>query len=158
MDRLTTKWSSEITTAALTFERRWTRAALVRAGPGLAKRLEEALAMWRAALDARDEDKIQQYGPMVCRGYRMCVDHMSGLGVSEDAYLFGTCPRTGFSVAIGSKASAGRVAELRPGTPHYTPDEIAMVLAERDLSAVNKVMALFPGAEVVEIRKTEAAA
>ena len=155
IDRLVTKWSSEITTAALTFESRWTRAALARTEPGLARRLAEALDLWRAAVDERDEDRIQEYGPMVCRGYSKCVDHMCGLGVPEDAYLFGKCPETGFIVAIGSKASAARVSALRPGTPHYTPDEIAMLLALPELSLVNRVMARFPGAEIVETRTSE---
>jgi len=152
--RLITKWQAEITTAALTFESRWTRAALARAEPGLAHRLGEALALWRAAADAQDEDKIQKYGPMVCRGYAKCVDHMCGLGVDEDAYLFGKSPN-GFVVAIGCKASAARVAQLRPGTPHYTPDEVAMLLEGQ--SSVNRIMAAFPGAEIVAVRSRETA-
>lgn len=152
IERLLTRWTSEITTAALSFEGRWTHAALRRAEPGLAKRLDEALAMWRAAADSYDEDKIQQYGPMVCRGYRKCVEHMAVLGQAEDAYFFGRDPGTGFTISIGCKPAAARVAELYSGIPHYTPDEIAMLLAERDLSLVNRVMATFPGAEIVEVR------
>lgn len=140
---------SRITTAALTFEGRWTMTALRRAEPGLAQRLDEAWALWRSALDSGNEEQILRYGEVLCRGYRKCVEAMAVLGQSEDAYLFGRDPATGFTISIGGRPAAARVAELYPGIPHYTPDDIAVLLAG---SPVNHVMAAFPGAEVVEVR------
>lgn len=143
---------SRITTAALTFESRWTMAALRRAEPGIAQRMDLALDLWRKALASGNEEEILRHGASVCRGYGKCVDHMAALGQPEDAYLFGASPRTGRVIAIGNKASVQRVAELRPGTPHYTVDEVAMLLEDAGADPVSAVKSLFPGAEVVEVR------
>lgn len=146
---------ARITTAALTFEGRWTLTALRRAEPGLALRLDQAWDLWRSALDSGLEDEILRYGEVLCRGYAKCVEVMAVLGQKEDAYLFGRDPKSGFTISIGLKAAAARVSELYPGIPHYTPDDIAVLLADGKISPVNQVMAAFPGAEVVEVRRPD---
>jgi hypothetical protein len=145
---------ARITTCALAFESRWSLAALARAEPGLHLRLMEAREGERRARESGDEDEMLRWGEVLCRGYRKCADVMAAVGQPEDAYLIGRDPQTGTKIAIGCVPSAQRVAELHPGMPHYTPDEIATMLANmRGANAVSAVKALFPGAEIVEVRE-----
>lgn len=144
---------SRITTAALTFEGRWTMTALRRAEPGLALRLDQAWELWRSAIESGLEEEILRCGEVLCRGYGKCTEVMAVLGQKEDAYLFGRDPETGFTISIGGRAAAARVAELYPGIPHYSPDDIAVLLGKGGLAPVNEIMAAWPGAEVVEVRR-----
>ena len=144
---------ARITTCALAFESRWSLGALARAEPGFHRRLMEAREGERRARESGDEDEMIRWGEVLCRGYRKCADVLAVLGQPEDAYLIGRDPQTGMKIAIGGKPSAQRVAELHPGTPHYTPDEIATMLSNlRGVNAISTVKALFPGAEIVEVR------
>jgi hypothetical protein len=143
--------AAEVGQASQAFEARWTRAALRRVDSFLADRLSRQSAIWYDVLPIGDDEQIVKVGRALVRGYQLCVERMEQAGEPDDAYLFGKAGD--FIIAIGCKASAARVAQLRPGTPHYTPDEIALLLKDRDLSAVHAVMAAFPGAEIVETRK-----
>jgi hypothetical protein len=152
-DAAARRWLGEVSGAALAFEQRWTAAALKRVDPDLSRRLHEQRGLFDRSLITGTADEIETQGSAMCRGYAAAVRALEGAGEPDDAYVIGKCPRTGFTVAIGSqKAAADRVREVHGERVVWvTPDEVASLLnsveAFKPIAAIKR---LFPGAEIVD--------
>jgi hypothetical protein len=139
---------------AAAFESRWTRRALQRVDPDLSQRLDEQCELFAAALLSDDEDEIVLQGEAMTRGWRAAYARMSAERTeSDDAYLLGEDPASGTRVAISAqRSSAERVRELYGDEVIFlTPDEVAAMAAP--LHPVGTVKALWPGAEIVVVKK-----
>lgn len=145
-----------VSKAAQAFEGRWTKLALRRENPDLADRLNRQQWLWDTARRDGDADEVLKRGQGMLRGYAACTAIMAAVEAPEDAYDFGQAS-DGRLVSFGPAAAAQRIAERFPGQmiPHYTLDEAAEILLA--VKTVSTVKAVFPGAEVVAIRKREKA-
>jgi hypothetical protein len=149
------KWLAAVAGAALSFEARWTWAALYRVAPDIHRRLTEQRRLFDQAAGAGTPEAIELHGGGMCRGYVAAVQALEAAQASDDAYLLGQDPRTGLRVAIGEhKAAAERVRELHgKAVVWITPDEVAAVLANLEsFKPIAKIKQLFPGAEILDVR------
>jgi hypothetical protein len=150
--------------AATEFEARWTRWALFRVDPELAKRLGEQRALYTQMLLDGYENDIVMHGEAMVRGWRAAIARMDGSqgGVVEpdDAYWVGDDPKSGIRVVVGQqRASEKRARELYGGDALFlTPDEVAVMAGALRLQRVEAVKAVFPGAQIVKVQKKEGGA
>jgi hypothetical protein len=152
-DAAARRWRSEVSEAALAFERRWTMAALKRVDPGLHRRLFEQRSLFDRVTITGTAEQIDTHGPAMCRGYAAAVTALERAGEPDDAYVIGKCPRTGFTVAIGEqKAAADRVREVHGERVVWvTPNEVASMLnAVEAFKPIAAIKRMFPGAEIIE--------
>lgn len=151
--QMANKWRVEAATAAAAFESRWTLIGLRRHDHDLAVALYEQKELFHEACAIGDLGEIRDHGAALVRGYAAATQAMEAAQIPDDSYLLGTCPTTGYRIAIGiNKASIRRVIELYgQEVIWFSPDEVATLAASSE--AFLKVGALkkkFPGAEVVE--------
>jgi hypothetical protein len=145
-------WPPRVMTAALAFEACWTRNALRRVAPELADRLDQQSRLYKEAVEDGTAEQIEMHGGGMCRGYAVCAAALQAAGMDDDAYLIGVSD--GATVAIGdARAAVDRVKEkFGNAVVFITPDEVAEMVAK--LPAVGDVKRAFPGAEIVEIKKS----
>jgi hypothetical protein len=139
------KWLAAVAGAALSFEARWTWAALYRVAPDIHRRLTEQRRLFDQAAGAGTPEAIELHGGGMCRGYVAAVQALEAAQASG----------TGLRVAIGEhKAAAERVRELHgKAVVWITPDEVAAVLANLEsFKPIAKIKQLFPGAEILDVR------
>jgi hypothetical protein len=149
------QWFDMVSSAAAAFEARWTRATLKRVDPSLAERLSEQRDLFDAAMVKGTYTEIAKQGAAMCRGYAAACGALERAEAPDDAYMLGTDPETGMTVAVGlQKASADHVAEVHHAI-WITPDEVAMLLASAPFSAMTSVKRLFPGAELTKFKTNE---
>lgn len=147
-----TRWTSVVSDAALTFQRRWTDLALRRIDSGLARLLHEQIAMFDDACMRGTTEDVARQGAATCRGYAAAVRAMEAAKAPDDAYQLGTDPQTGFKVAIGHhKGIRERVQELHgEELVCVTPDEVAVMMASVEaMKGISAIKKMFPGAEMV---------
>lgn len=147
------KWLAAISQAAQAFEARWTMLALRRVDADLATRLHEQRNLFVEAYVTGEIADVDVHGAAMCRGYVVAIAAMESVGVPDDAYQLGQCPKTGTLVAIGDqKAAVNRVREVYgDGVIFISPDEVASLFASVEaLKSVGVVKQRFPGAEIVE--------
>lgn len=145
-------WREQVGAAALPFEARWTRLALRRASPSIAKALHEQLGLFDQACFTGERGEVETHGAAMCRGYAAAVKALTEAGAEDDAYQMGADPVSGLKVAIGSqRAAVDRVRTLHGQDVIWiTPDEIAVLLASVEaFKFVGAVKQFFPGAEIV---------
>ena len=142
-------------TAAL-FETRWTLASLKRVNANLHEALEDQLAMFHESLVTGEDENIIYYGEGMCRGWWQATIEMEKAGVEDDAYLIGQFGQT--VVAIGRQARRPeRVRELHGKNVIWvTPREVAALVSK--VSLFDEVKALWPDAELIDIREKDGAA
>ena len=153
-------WIGEVSSTAALLERRWTRAALKRVDPDIAKRLEEQRDLFDRAAVTGTVDEIERHGAALCRGYAVALKTLENAQEPDDAYLLGQDPRSGFRVAIGhQKPAAERVQEAHGRAVVWiSPDEVAAILSGLEaFKALSTIKRMFPGAEVTDIRPREPA-
>lgn len=146
-------WRSEVSTAALAFERRWTMAALKRVNPDLAIRLREQCLLFDRACVVGEVEEVSTQGAATCRGHAAAARVMEEANEPDCSYLIGKCPRTGFTIAIGEqKAAAERVREIHGERVVWvTPDELASIMNSIEaFKLIAAIKRLFPGAEIIE--------
>jgi len=146
-------WHAEVSTAAKSFEARWTNLALRRVDSALATRLHEQRGLFDQACVTGTADEVELQGAAMCRGWAAAVRAMEQSGEPDDAYMLGSDPTTGLKVAVGhSKASVGRVAELHgQDVVWVTPDEVAGLMASVEaFKFAHAVKQHFPGAEMIK--------
>lgn len=152
-DKVVSKWLSQVSQAAVAFERRWTRSLLRRVDAGLARRLAEQVSLFDQATVTGSAREVEEHGAATCRGYAAAVAVMEASHEPDDAYMLGLDSKTGFRVAIGhQKAAADRVAEVEGKRVVFvSPDEVAAVLASVEgFKAIAAIKQFFPGAEVID--------
>jgi hypothetical protein len=153
-------WIGEVSNAAALLERRWTRAALKRVDPDVAKRLEEQRDLFDRAAVTGTVEEIERHGAALCRGYAVAVKTLENAQEPDGAYLLGQDPRSGFTVAIGNqKPAAERVQEVHGRAAVWiSPDEVAAILSGLGaFKTLTTIKRMFPGAEVIDIRPREPA-
>lgn len=146
-------WLSSVSDAAAAFESRWTMRALARVDADLSRRLSEQRSFWDAACVTGTDDDIALQGGGMVRGYAAAVRALAAAGTEDDAYMLGSCSRTGCRVAIGhQRAAVDRVRELHGDRVIWiTPDEVAALMASVEaFKFVGAVKQLFPGAETID--------
>lgn len=138
--------------AASAFESRWTMRALKRVDADLYEAIDDQLSMFHEALLKGEDSEIREHGEAMCRGWVAAVSKMEQLNEPDDAVMLGQDSKTGMVVAIGNqKAATQRVRELHGERVVFlTPDEVASMFA--GMQIVAKVKALWPGAEIEEVR------
>jgi hypothetical protein len=152
------QWMAAVSEAATPFESRWTLAALKRVDPDTHRRLLEQRSLFDQVMVTGSAGEVEAHGAAMCRGYRKAVQVLEQAGTSDDAYLLGQDPRSGFRVAIGEqKAAAGRVREIAGAAVVWiTPDEVAAILANLEaFKPTAAIKRLFPGAEILDVRTNE---
>ena len=151
--QMANKWRSETSAAAQAFEARWTMISLRTIDRELAIALHEQRELFHEACAIGDMAEIRDHGAALVRGYAAAQKAMEDAQIPDDSYLLGTCPTTGYKVAVGvNKASLHRVVELH-GTEvvWFSPDEVATLAASSEaFLTVSALKKRFPGAEVVE--------
>ena len=146
-------WISEVSAAALPFERRWTWLALRRVDDGLGRKLFEQRGLFDEACITGSVDDIETHGGAMCRGYAAAVRALEAAEAPDDSYMLGQCPQSGFRVAVGQqKAALDRVREIAGNEVVWiTPDEVAVLMASvESFKFAGVVKQMFPGAEVVK--------
>ena len=144
-------WVAAVSAAAAAFERRWTRAALVRVDAGLAKRLFAQIQDFDRALVTGEVEDVERQGAATVRGYDVCRRAMEGSAEPDDAYVLGFDEQTGVRVAIGhQRAAAERVAELHGASVVWmSADEVAGLLAGVEaFKTAAAVKRLWPGSVI----------
>lgn len=136
--------------AAAWYESRWTLRALLRTDHNLHELIQEQLSLFHEACLLGEDAEIVEQGEAMCRGWMAAVRRMEQSGEPDDAYLLGQ--HGGTVVAIGAqRAASARVRELHGDRVVWlTPDEVAAMFA--GIQDVGKVKALWPDAEIVEVR------
>lgn len=152
------KWFAAVSSAAASFDARWTLRTLDRVDPVLAGRLREQRALFDEAMLMGTAAQIEEHGAAMCRGYRKAVERLERADVGDEAYQLGSDPVSGIRVAIGiQKAAAARVRELYgDGVSWISADECAALIGLASADAVAFATAVkkhFPGAVLTEIRK-----
>jgi hypothetical protein len=150
------KAATAVAEAAVTFESRWTLAALKRVDADLHRRLLEQRDLYDAAMVTGSYDEIETQGAAMARGYYAVARAMEAASEADDAYMIGRDPRSGFTVAIGEqKAAADRVRQLHGATVVWTtPDEVAAIFANIEaFKPIAAIKRMFPGAEIVDVRR-----
>jgi len=132
------------------FLSRWRLSSLKRVDPKLYDRLEEQRILFDKAIFSDDrESKLQ--GEAMQRGWAAATQRMIVLDEPDDAFMYGTDPKTGAVVAIGVAPPKDSRLHLKNGhrVTFVTPDEVAtMVAAYGALIAVKQA---FPDCEVLAI-------
>lgn len=147
------KWRSIVNQVAMEFEARWTVMGLRNVNRDLAVDLVEQQNLFSEACVTGEPRDIVMHGEAMVRGFLAATTVMEGAGVPDDSYLLGTCPTTGFKVAIGNnKGSVERVRNLHgEDVVWLSPDEVATLMASSQaFMTVAAIKKKFPGAEVVE--------
>lgn len=147
------KWMADVNEAAAAFEARWTVIGLRNVDRWLAVDLHEQRELFAEACAIGEAKEINIQGGAMLRGYQAATAAMEAAGVPDDSYLLGTCPTTGFKVAIGvSKAAVERVRQLHgEDVVWLSPDEVATLMASSQaFMTVAAIKKKFPGAEVIE--------
>jgi hypothetical protein len=155
IDTALRRWPPRVTEAALAFEARWTRNTLRRVDPDLADRFDRQTRLYLEAVEDGTAEQIETHGAGLCRAYAVCAAALQAAKTDDDAYLIGQAD--GVTLAIGeARAAVDRVREkFGPGVVFFTPDELAIIIADRlEAEAVAAVKEKFPGAQIVEIRKS----
>lgn len=148
-------WFEQVSAAAAVFESRWTMRTLCRIDTSLATRLREQRDLFDEAMVTGTDADIERHGVAMCRGYVAVCSALERAEAPDDAYMLGADVATGLRVAVGvQKAAATRAAEIHDAI-WVTPDEIAAIMASAPFTAIAETKRLFPGAELVEFRKTE---
>jgi hypothetical protein len=149
-------WMQATTSAAVPFEGRWSLNALNRVNPDIHRRLVEQRSLFDQAVVTGSAAEIETHGAALCRGYHIAAETMQAAAEPDDAYLIGQDPRSGLKVAVSQiKAAAERARQLHgKGTLWVTPDEVAILLANAEQLRITIVKQHFPGAEIVDVRKT----
>lgn len=140
----------EVGQAAVAFEARWTYAALRRAAPDLAERLNRQTALWWDARPTDDSERIIRMAQAMVRGYSLCTKAMEDQNHPDDAYQV-VMTDGGRVYTFGPQACAEYLAEKFPGSIHYTFEAAAEVLDSHS-RLVGTALAVFPGAQVLETR------
>lgn len=150
------KWLTLVSEAATKFERRWTMLALRRVDPDLATRLFEQRQLFDKQCVSGGLDGVSKQGEALLRGYAVVVRAMEAADMADDAYMVGSDP-SGLKVAIGTqRATVDRVREVHGrNTIWVTPDEVAAMLASMPFKRIADAKRIFPGAEIIEFRKTD---
>jgi hypothetical protein len=93
------------------------------------------------------------------RGYIAVFEAMQAAGIADDAYQIGRDPNSGMTIAVGPKPACERVRERHGDDVRwFSPDEVAaMVAMEPRFRKIAEVKRRFPGAEITNVRTTEAA-
>lgn len=139
--------------AAAAYERRWMLASLKRVNPDLAARLAEQRSLTDRAFAVGTPEDVDLHAPAMVRGWKAAVKAMEEANASDDAYLVGRDPKTGFTVAISNqRPSAERVNEvLGKKAVFVSPDEVAAILGGLEqFKAIAAIKQMFPGAEMVD--------
>lgn len=146
-------WRQKASDLALMFESRWTWAALRRVAPEIHRKLIEQRSRFDEIAVDGQLSQVEVHGGSLCRGYLAAIKAMEA--APDDAYSVGK-DQSGLVVAIGEKSSAGRVRELYgDGAVSMTPDEVAALVANLgQIKHVLDIKRMFPGAEIMEIRKS----
>ena len=148
------RWRAEVSEAARTFESRWTWAALRRVDRQLHHRLKEQLRLLEQALNIGSAAEIERQGAAAVRGYAEAAQALQDAGEADDAFVIGEDPRTGFRVIIGQQRAAARRELNGKAVIWITPDEVAAVLANLEaFKPIAAVKTLFPGAEILDVRR-----
>ncbi len=147
------KWMHEVAGLRTAFEARWTLLALRRVNPDLHEALREQMVLFDEMLITGSAIDVDEHGAAMCKGWRAAIKAMEA--EPDDAYLIGYDGNTGMRLAIGNNKSAERVQDLHGNECVFlTPDEVAGLLGACAIfERVGEVKKLFPGAEIVEIRK-----
>jgi hypothetical protein len=146
-------WQGKVNAAAAAFESRWTQLALRNLDPELAIALHEQRQLFNEACITGGPSEIAMQGAAMLRGYAQVQARMIDAQIPDDSYVLGTCPTTGYRVAIGiNKASLKRVVELHgQDVVWFSPDEVATLAASSEaFMTVGAIKKKFPGAEVIE--------
>lgn len=152
------KWMADVNDAAAAFEARWMVIGLRNVDRDLAIALHEQRELFAEACAIGEVSEINIQGGAMLRGYQAATAAMETAGVPDDSYLLGTCPTTGYKVAIGtSKAAVERVRNLHGEDVCWlSPDEVATLMASSQaFMTVAAIKKKFPGAEVIERYATE---
>ncbi len=127
---------------------RWRLSSLQRVDPHLYQRLEEQRELFDRAMFDRD---AALQGEAMQRGWAAATQRMIALDEPDDAFMYGTDPKTGAVVAIGTAPPKDSRLRLKDGhrVTFVTPDEVAtMVAAYGALIAVKQA---FPDCEVLSV-------
>lgn len=152
-------WLGEVGAAAAMFERRWTRAALVRVDAGLAKRLFAQVQDFDRALVTGEVEDVERQGAATVRGYDVCRRAMEGSQEPDDAFLLGMAS-SGLRIAVGNqRAAADRVSELfGKKVIWFSVDEIAELLSKiEEFKSLSAVKSFFPGSVLIDLYPGEPA-
>lgn len=152
-DALVRHWLGEVSKASLPLESRWTLLALKRVDVSVAQALHEQRGMFDQACLLGSVDDVETHGAAMCRGLAVAVRTLEQASEPDDAYQLGSCPRTGFRVAIGyQKAAEARIRELHGSAVCWvSPDEVASLLSGMEsFKFVSAVKNLFPGSEIID--------
>ncbi len=144
-----------VSSAAKAFESRWSLQSLRVLDPELHARLEAQQSLWHEAMVTGSAGDVREQTDAMCRGWRAVTERMEKAGAPDDAYLLGTCPKTGLRVAIGDQTAAmDRVREIHGQKVVWmTPNEVATLLA--GTQAIAAIKQAFPGAEVIDLYRKE---
>lgn len=141
-------WCERVATAARAFESRWTIRALRRIDAELADRFDAALSDWHETCLTGDDADIKELGGGIVRGYEVITKRMEDAGADHDAYMTGTCYRTGTQVIISTNKACSDI-----GAIHITPDEVAALVG--GMETLKQAKSIFPGCEVIDCYPTE---
>ena len=107
------EWMRKVSTAALSFESRWTMRALRRVNPDLHEAMSEQLVLYHTALVTGERKEVDEHAAATIRGYIAVTGALQESGEPDDAYVLGFDSRTGTRIAIGDqKACVERVRHL----------------------------------------------
>jgi hypothetical protein len=147
------KWHQETSSAAEQFEARWTMIALRSLDLELAIALHEQKELFHEACVTGETRDIIDQGAALVRGYAACARALEEAQIPDDSYVLGSCPTTGFKVAVALNKYAGkRVRDLHgQDVVMVTADEVATLMASSQaFLTIGAIKRKFPGAEVVE--------
>lgn len=144
--------------AAAVFESRWTLRALARVDPELRQNLKEQSDMFREALLLGEDEEIKEQGDAMCRGWAAAIQRMVQAEEPDDSYILGSDTKSGIQVAVSGKLSSrARVRDVHGERVIFlTADEVAAMFV--GLQRIAEVKALWPGAEITEVRPNAVAA
>ena len=139
--------------AAEAFEGRWTLRALKRVDEKLHELFTEQEEDYGQALIVGDQGAVEEQAGAMVRAYVAVTQRMVEAQEPDDVYLLGLDAHTGTRVAIGDQQHArARVRELHgDAVIWFTPDEVAAMVA--GLEAIKRAKAVWPDAEVIQIRE-----
>jgi hypothetical protein len=143
------EWQAKVCNAALTFEARWTEAALRRIDPALHARFLRQRELFNDASENGTIDDVVEQGAAMVRGYVAVVATMEAAGGPDEAYQIGRGPG-GLAVGIGPKPCCARLRELYGDVVVWlSPDEVAAIIElDARFKKIVDVKRAFPGAEM----------
>lgn len=133
------------------FLSRWRLSSLQRVDPELYNLLTEQVALFDTALFGQSATETRLQAEATARGWKAAKARMEAVAAPDDAFMYGTDPKSGCVVAIGTRPPNESRLQLRDGhrVIFVTPDEVAKLVGGMEIIA--EVKRAFPACDILNI-------